>query len=306
MTLRIGIIGLGGIAQKVYLPLLSEAARWRLVGAFSPNQPWARLLCDHYRIPCFARIDELAQQCDALFVHSSPESHYDVVSDLLQRGRHVYVDKPLAATLALVEQLLTLAARHQRILMVGFNRRFAPLYQRLKQDMQHCASRRMDKPRGDSVGPQDVRFTLLLDDYLHVVDTALWLAGGTPTLSGGLVQAKCGRPAAVRRARFSLRRLSGHHRHAPSGGQPAGNRHRRHPWGALSGRRDAPFPVGTCGHDRGIAGPAWQTILTQRSFTGAVEHFIDCAANQTPTCLSGEESISAQRWIERLLAERGA
>lgn len=140
MTLRIGIIGLGGIAQKVYLPLLSAAARWHLVGSFSPNQSRARALCDSYRIPCFARIDELAQQCDALFVHSSTESHFAVVSDLLKRGRHVYVDKPLAATLEQAEALLTLAARQQRILMVGYNRRFAPLYQRLKQDMQHLAS----------------------------------------------------------------------------------------------------------------------------------------------------------------------
>lgn len=187
MTLRIGIIGLGGIAQKVYLPLLSNAGRWHLVGAFSPNQQRAQPLCDSYRIPYYARVDELAQQCDALFVHSSTDSHYEVVSSLLRRGRHVYVDKPLAATLEQAEQLLALAARHQRILMVGFNRRFAPLYLRLKQDMQHGASLRMDKHRSDSVGPQDARFTLL-DDYLHVVDTALWLAGGTPTLSGGRVQ----------------------------------------------------------------------------------------------------------------------
>ncbi|CAJ0995761.1 Putative oxidoreductase YceM [Sodalis praecaptivus] len=185
MTLRIGIIGLGGIAQKVYLPLLGAAARWHLVGAFSPNQSRARArararaLCDSYRIPCFARIDELAQQCDALFVHSSTESHFAVVSDLLKLGRHVYVDKPLAATLEQAEALLALATRQQRILMVGFNRRFALLYQRLKQDMQHVASLRMDKHHSDSVGPQDVRFTLL-DDYLHVVDTALWLAGGAP------------------------------------------------------------------------------------------------------------------------------
>lgn len=151
MTLRIGIIGLGAIAQKVYLPLLGAAARWHLVGAFSPNQSRARALCDSYRIPCFARIDEFAQQCDALFVHSSTESHFAVVSDLLKRGRHVYVDKPLAATLEQAEALLALASRQQRILMVGFNRRFAPLYRRLKQDMQHVASLRMDKHRSDSV-----------------------------------------------------------------------------------------------------------------------------------------------------------
>lgn len=68
--------------------------------------------------------------------------------------------------------------------MVGFNRRFAPLYRELKTRLGTAASLRMDKHRTDSVGPHDLRFTLL-DDYLHVVDTALWLAGGEARLASG-------------------------------------------------------------------------------------------------------------------------
>lgn len=78
--------------------------------------------------------------------------------------------------------------RQQWILIVGYNRCFASLYQRLKQDMRHLASLHMDKNPCDSVGPLDVHFTLL-DDYLHVVNTALWLARGTPELSGDVVRA---------------------------------------------------------------------------------------------------------------------
>ena len=68
--------------------------------------------------------------------------------------------------------------------MVGFNRRFAPLYQDLKSQLGDAASVRMDKHRTDSVGPHDLRITLL-DDYLHVVDTALWLAGEKAQLNNG-------------------------------------------------------------------------------------------------------------------------
>ena len=68
--------------------------------------------------------------------------------------------------------------------MVGFNRRFAPLYQQLKARSGGLASLRMDKHRTDSVGPNDLRFTLL-DDYLHVVDTALWLTNGQAQLKSG-------------------------------------------------------------------------------------------------------------------------
>lgn len=178
--LRIGVVGLGGIAQKAYLPLLSQATDWQLVGGFSPNQQKAKLICDSYRMACFSQLDSLAQQCDAVFVHSSTASHFEVVGELLKHGVHVYVDKPLAETAEQGEQLVALADKCGKALMVGFNRRFAPLYRQLKQQMQLPASIRMDKHRADSVGPNDLSFTLL-DDYLHVVDTALWLGSGAAT-----------------------------------------------------------------------------------------------------------------------------
>lgn len=155
--LRIGVIGLGGIAQKAYLPVLSHAEKWTLVGGFSPNQQKAQAVCDSYRIACFSRMDELASQCDAVFVHSSTASHFDVVGQLLAQGVHVYVDKPLAAELDQAEQLVEQANRAGKALMVGFNRRFAPLYRQLKEQMQQPASLRMDKHRTNSVGPHDLR-----------------------------------------------------------------------------------------------------------------------------------------------------
>ncbi len=96
--------------------------------------------------------------------------------DLLQAGVHVYVDKPLAETREQSEQLIELADKQHLALMVGFNRRFAPLYQQLKQQASSPVSLRMEKHRLSSIGPHDLGFTLL-DDYLHVVDTALWLGG---------------------------------------------------------------------------------------------------------------------------------
>lgn len=45
----------------------------------------------------------------------------------------VFVDKPLSEDISEVEELLNLAKKKQRILMVGFNRRFAPMVERLNQ-----------------------------------------------------------------------------------------------------------------------------------------------------------------------------
>src|SRR5207237_4996578 len=59
------------------------------------------------------------------------EAHEDIVSFLLQQGMHVYVDKPLAYTLDAARRLVTLSELTRRFLMVGFNRRYAPMYRSL-------------------------------------------------------------------------------------------------------------------------------------------------------------------------------
>lgn len=182
--LRIGVVGLGGIAQKAWLPVLAAASDWMLQGAWSPTRAKALPICESWRIPYADSLSSLAASCDAVFVHSSTASHFDVVSTLLNAGVHVCVDKPLAENLRDAERLVELAARKKLTLMVGFNRRFAPLYGELKTQLATAASLRMDKHRSNSVGPHDLYFTLL-DDYLHVVDTALWLSGGKASLDGG-------------------------------------------------------------------------------------------------------------------------
>lgn len=54
----------------------------------------------------------LIQASDAVFVHSSTESHFEVVSELLKNGKDVYVDKPLAATVEEAEKLVELSEKN--------------------------------------------------------------------------------------------------------------------------------------------------------------------------------------------------
>jgi virulence factor len=298
--LRIGVIGLGGIAQKAYLPVLSHAENWTLAGGFSPNQQKAQAVCDSYRMACFSRIDELASQCDAVFVHSSTASHYEVVGQLLAQGVHVYVDKPLAAELDQAEQLVEQAHKAGKALMVGFNRRFAPLYRQLKENMQDAASLRMDKHRTNSVGPNDLRFTLL-DDYLHVVDTALWLAGGNATLESGLLQINeadqmlygehhflCGETLVT----TSMHRRAGTARESVQAVTEGAvyQLDNMQIWREEQQDILTQLPV-----------PGWQSTLAQRGFVGAIEHFVDCVSNQTAPETSGEQAIYAQAMIEKIL-----
>lgn len=299
--LRIGVVGLGGIAQKAWLPVLGAADGWTLQAAWSPGKEKALRICEGWRIPYADSLEHLAAQCDAVFVHTSTASHFEVVSRLLNAGVHVCVDKPLADKLNEAESLVELAARRKLTLMVGFNRRFAPLYRELKTQMGSAASLRMDKHRSDSVG-HDLRFTLL-DDYLHVVDTALWLAGGTARLSGGSLQTTSQGEMLYAEHHFSTPQLevtTSMHRRAGSqrewvqavtdGGLYAVCDMRE--WQEERGQGVIMRPV-----------PGWQTTLEQRGFVGCARHFIECVQNQTVPETAGEQALLAQRVVEKLWRE---
>ncbi|ROJ31871.1 Gfo/Idh/MocA family protein [Morganella morganii] len=304
--IRIGIAGLGGIAQKAYLPVLTRTDNWVLSGGFSPNQEKARQVCDAYRFPLFPSLRALSEQCDAVFVHSSTESHFQVVSELLNAGCHVYVDKPLAASYEQSEALVSLAKKKQRALMVGFNRRFSPFYLQLREQIAgKAASIRMDKHRSNSVGPHDVAFTVT-DDYLHIADTLLWLGrDGNAALKSGHMQ--------VNEENQLL--YAEHHLQTDNGTWLTASMHRcaasQREQVSVTGR-DGCYQVTDMNHWRSetTAGiqeqhpKAWDPVLVQRGFDGAVRHFIESVANQTQPLVSGEEALCAQRLTEKLLAER--
>lgn len=281
--------------------MLGAADGWTLQAAWSPGKEKALRICEGWRIPYADSLEQLAAQCDAVFVHTSTASHFEVVSRLLNAGVHVCVDKPLADKLNEAESLVELAARRKLTLMVGFNRRFAPLYRELKTQMGSAASLRMDKHRSDSVG-HDLRFTLL-DDYLHVVDTALWLAGGTARLSGGSLQTTAQGEMLYAEHHFSTPQLevtTSMHRRAGSqrewvqavtdGGLYAVCDMRE--WQEERGQGVIMRPV-----------PGWQTTLEQRGFVGCARHFIECVQNQTVPETAGEQALLAQRVVEKLWRE---
>jgi len=169
--LKIGIIGLGDIAQKAYLPVLcSKEIDLHL---------YTRDLEKLFRIGRQYRVQNLHQNFESIlnsgiqaaFVHTSTGSHVEIIQMLLMHNIHVYVDKPITYDFASSKQLLDLAESKKLILMVGFNRRYAPAYRELKQ-LSNPNMVIMQKNRISL--PGDIR-TFIFDDFIHVVDTLSYL-----------------------------------------------------------------------------------------------------------------------------------
>lgn len=176
MTLRVGVIGLGGIARKAYLPVLAAEPGLEL-HLHTRTPATLDRVGDEYRIPHRHRtLDALLDEgrLDAAFVHAPTDQHLPIAERLLDRGVHVYVDKPLDHHLAGAERLVRLAERRERTLMTGFNRRYAPGYTQVKEHPRDLVI--MQKNRiGLAAAPREVVF----DDFIHVVDTLRFLLPGT-------------------------------------------------------------------------------------------------------------------------------
>lgn len=176
--MRIGIIGLGSIAQKAYLPVITAREDIELVFC-TRNLETLKQLSTKYRIQEQVRtVDELIKLgVDAAFVHTSTESHPVIVEQLLRAGIHVYVDKPIAYTLEESRRIVELAEQTGRILMVGFNRRFAPMYAQL----EGVKDKRLVILQKNRLHHPDFARRFVFDDFIHVVDTLRFFAPGEIT-----------------------------------------------------------------------------------------------------------------------------
>ncbi|WP_317202505.1 Gfo/Idh/MocA family oxidoreductase [Janthinobacterium sp.] len=169
--LKIGIIGLGDIAQKAYLPIISR--KNVQLHLYTRQAATLARVAHEYRLDKV--YDNLAALIDsgiqAAFVHASTAAHEEVLTQLLRNNIHVHVDKPITADAPSSERLLALAEAENLMLTVGFNRRHAPAYRQL-QTMNDPSMILMQKNR--RALPAAVR-DFIFDDFIHVVDTLLFL-----------------------------------------------------------------------------------------------------------------------------------
>ncbi|MDV7221534.1 Gfo/Idh/MocA family protein [Streptomyces prunicolor] len=174
--MKVGCIGLGDIAQKAYLPVLGSLPGVELHLQTRTPATLARV-ADGLHVPQDRRHTDLdallAQGLDAAFVHAPTIVHPEIVTRLLEAGVPTYVDKPMAYELADSERLVRLAEERNVSLTVGFNRRYAPGY---AQCVDH--PRELIVMQKNRIGLPEAPRTMILDDFIHVVDTLRFLVPG--------------------------------------------------------------------------------------------------------------------------------
>lgn len=126
-VLRIGVIGAGRLGTFHARKLVAQAAVV-LAGVADPLPHARESLARECGCPAYADYRSFLEHTDAVIVASPTTTHYQIARDCLEAGRHVFVEKPLAATSAQAEDLVKLANDLGLTLQVGHIERFNPAY----------------------------------------------------------------------------------------------------------------------------------------------------------------------------------
>ncbi|MGV3011769.1 Gfo/Idh/MocA family protein [Streptococcus thoraltensis] len=170
--LKIGLVGIGGISQKAYLPYMRQLPdiEWHI---FTRNRDVRQQVSILFaQSSTYESLDGLLKEpLDGVFIHAATKAHFAIASQFLALGIPVYMDKPLTEDYETSQKLYQLAQENSTFLMAGFNRRFAP---RITEMTNLQNKRRILVEKNDVNRVGDFQFKLF-DFFIHPLDTALYL-----------------------------------------------------------------------------------------------------------------------------------
>ncbi len=127
--IKVGIIGLGGVAQLVHLPNLIKLPNAEISAVAEINKNRLQTISNKFHIKDrYTNYKEMLEKSDveAVIIATPTNTHKEIAIDCLLAGKDVLVEKPLSRTYLEAKQVADVAKKTKRILMVGMNLRYRP------------------------------------------------------------------------------------------------------------------------------------------------------------------------------------
>ena len=141
MTIRVGIIGCGKIAQVRHIPEYAANPNTEVYGFYDINLARAEELAKQYGGKAFATYEELLadESIEAVSVCAANHVHAEITIAALKAGKHVLCEKPMAVTLPECEAMVAAAKESGKYLMIGQNQRLAKAHAKAKELIEQGA-----------------------------------------------------------------------------------------------------------------------------------------------------------------------
>ncbi|RAX16331.1 gfo/Idh/MocA family oxidoreductase [Pseudarthrobacter sp. AG30] len=306
--LRVGVIGAGNIASIAQLPTLVQRNDVELAALVSRREDPSNLVRRWGFNAAYRTPEDMlaAQELDAVFVLTPRSEHAHAVQLCLSRDVDVFCEKPLAPATDEAERLADLADERGRILMVDFNRRYAPVYTAGREvfgdkGATFCVAQK-NRPGSE--------YRATFENAIHMVDLLRWYCGGEPVdvaahAAGEDPWEEDGLAATIRFSTGNTGVLMA----ARTAG--AWNEKLDAYGDGKTVEVRAPETVSTTisgittSRELSAEAYGWATATDTLGFSAAVHHFLDRVADRAQPLTSGREAVRTQRLLDQILAAAG-
>lgn len=125
--IRVAVVGVGYLG-RFHAQKYAMLPGCTLVGVVDSDPARAQEVADELGVPAHTDPHEVLPQVDALSVAVTTSAHFEVARICLEAGKHVLVEKPMAATVSEAEELVRIAGEAKVVFQVGFLERFNPAF----------------------------------------------------------------------------------------------------------------------------------------------------------------------------------
>jgi predicted dehydrogenase len=173
--LRAGVIGVGHLGQH-HARLYASLPGAQLIGVADQSVARAQTIADRHSALAFRTVDELLPYVDVVSVAVPTSGHYAVAKACLQAGKHVLIEKPIAATPGEAQELVQLAKQRGCCVQVGHSERFNPVMVLMRSHIGQPVF--IECHRLSSFSERGTDVDVVLDLMIHDLDLVLSLNPG--------------------------------------------------------------------------------------------------------------------------------
>jgi virulence factor len=307
-TVRVGLVGAGSIAQIAELPALTREVGVEIAGVVTATRQSCARNLDRWPIERgYESAEEMIAEAklDALFVLTPKKIHTPFIKMGLEAGLDIFAEKPLTTSLQEAREVVELAEKINRILMVAFNRRYAEVYVRARQEFADGFPQFVVAQK-NRVGSE---YRATLENAIHMVDLLRWFCGEPEEITAHAIAAdpfeEDGSMALIRFNSGSIGALVA--------ARTAGEWDERlDAYGrSKSVRVVAPDSVAisengqTSTVEMRPRAYGWADVNVTMGFGPEVTHFLDCVRNRIEPRTSGKDALKTQILVDEILKAAG-
>ncbi|MAP54376.1 Gfo/Idh/MocA family oxidoreductase [Altibacter sp.] len=217
--LKAGVLGAGHLG-KIHLKLLHQSEKYELVGFFDANQEASATIESELGYKSFPSMKALIDACDVVDVVTPTVYHFECAKQVIEAGKHLFIEKPITHTVAEAETLLALAKQHGVMGQVGHVERFNPAFRAVHEKIENPMF--IEAHRLAEFNPRGTDVSVVLDLMIHDIDAILSVvksnvkhinASGvsviseTPDIANARIEFENGCVANLTASRISLKKM---------------------------------------------------------------------------------------------------